>query len=108
MVKADQRELTLLRLGVQAEKRPWTYVRAHEPHFMADCMDGLYIKTVERLLDREVLSWQGDCRTYSYVAALSSDKDPTWKHLDALAKIIPRICHNVNRWGRPLESAAGL
>ena len=41
---------------------------------------------------------QGDCRTYSYVAALSSDQPPDWKDLLILAKIIPRICLNVNRY----------
>lgn len=41
---------------------------------------------------------QGDCRTYSYVVALSSNDEPTnWHDLARLAKTIPRICHNVNR-----------
>lgn len=41
---------------------------------------------------------QGDCRTYSYVAGLSSDHPPDWKDLLTLAKIIPRVCHNINRY----------
>ena len=40
---------------------------------------------------------QGDCRTYSYVAALSSDQEPNWKHLSQLARLIPKVCHNINR-----------
>lgn len=40
---------------------------------------------------------QGDGRTYSYCAALSSDLPPNWENLNFLAKIIPRICHNINR-----------
>ena len=41
---------------------------------------------------------QGDCRTYSYVAGLSSDtKTPNWDKLYTLARIIPRVCININR-----------
>ncbi|KAK7873744.1 hypothetical protein R5R35_013275 [Gryllus longicercus] len=40
---------------------------------------------------------QGDCRTYSYVVGLSSEKDPDWGDLMFLARLIPRVCHNVNR-----------
>lgn len=41
---------------------------------------------------------QGDSRTYSYVAGLSSDKKPNWQQLSFLAQLIPRICMNVNRY----------
>ena len=34
---------------------------------------------------------QGDGRTFSYVAALSSDDPPQWDNIFALAKIIPKI-----------------
>jgi len=40
---------------------------------------------------------QGDGRTYNYAAALSSDSAPNWENLFFLSKIIPRICHNINR-----------
>lgn len=40
---------------------------------------------------------QGDKRSYSYVAAISSDGPPEWEDLFYLAKIIPKICHSVNR-----------
>ncbi|XP_017462236.1 PREDICTED: GMP synthase [glutamine-hydrolyzing] [Rhagoletis zephyria] len=40
---------------------------------------------------------QGDKRTYSYVVGLSSNAEPNWNDLLFLAKLIPRILHNVNR-----------
>lgn len=41
---------------------------------------------------------QGDKRTYSYVVGVSCDrKEPIWEDLMFLARLIPRICHNVNR-----------
>lgn len=49
---------------------------------------------------------QGDCRSYSYVVGLSEDASPDedeaaitekFDSLARLAKLIPRICHNVNR-----------
>lgn len=50
------------------------------------------------LLPVKTVGVQGDCRTYSYVAGLSSDtKTPNWDKLYTLARIIPRVCINVNR-----------
>ncbi|KAL8564485.1 hypothetical protein ACOMHN_017627 [Nucella lapillus] len=49
------------------------------------------------LLPIKTVGVQGDSRTYSYVAALSSDQQPEWDDLLTLAKVIPRICHNINR-----------
>ena len=43
---------------------------------------------------------QGDGRTYSYCAGLSSDAEPDWRDLMQLARLIPRICHNINRYTR--------
>jgi len=40
---------------------------------------------------------QGDGRSYSYVMGISSDDEPDWTSLMTLAKLIPRICHSVNR-----------
>lgn len=39
----------------------------------------------------------GDKRSYSYVVGLSSDIEPNWQDMIFLAKLIPRILHNVNR-----------
>lgn len=41
--------------------------------------------------------WSGDSRSYSYVLGLSTDEEPDWKDLLFLAKLIPRILHNINR-----------
>ncbi|XP_072040456.1 GMP synthase [glutamine-hydrolyzing]-like [Amphiura filiformis] len=49
------------------------------------------------LLPIKTVGVQGDCRTYSYVAALTCDGEPHWENLLTLAKIIPKICHNINR-----------
>ncbi|KAK5641448.1 hypothetical protein RI129_009995 [Pyrocoelia pectoralis] len=40
---------------------------------------------------------QGDCRTYSYVVGISSEREPDWNDLMFLSRLIPRICHNINR-----------
>lgn len=40
---------------------------------------------------------QGDGRTYSYVVGLSTDQPPNWMDMMFLAKLIPRILHNINR-----------
>lgn len=52
------------------------------------------------LLPIQTVGVQGDCRTYSYVVGLSSKTDPNdldWNKMMHLAKLIPRICHNINR-----------
>lgn len=50
------------------------------------------------LLRNHFFNLKGDCRTYSYVAAISSDDEhPCWESLTKLAKIIPKLC-KVNRW----------
>lgn len=53
---------------------------------------------VSTLLPIKSVGVQGDQRSYSYVVGLSSQEEPTeWNDLMILAKIIPRICHNINR-----------
>ncbi|EGG23702.1 GMP synthetase [Cavenderia fasciculata] len=49
------------------------------------------------LLPVQTVGVQGDGRTYSYVAALSQSGEPDWEVLFLLAKVIPKVCHNVNR-----------
>jgi GMP synthase (glutamine-hydrolysing) len=65
-------------------------------------------KFTTTLLPIKSVGVQGDCRTYSHVVCLSSEVEPTdWQDLAHLAKLIPRICHNVNRvcytFGGPIE-----
>ncbi|CAF1370459.1 unnamed protein product, partial [Didymodactylos carnosus] len=40
---------------------------------------------------------QGDSRTYSFAAAISSDCDPNWHNLFVLGRMITKACHNINR-----------
>ncbi|CAG9863687.1 unnamed protein product [Phyllotreta striolata] len=54
-------------------------------------------KLAATLLPIRSVGVQGDCRTYSYVVGISSEKDPDWNDLSFLANLIPRICRNVNR-----------
>ncbi|XP_053611198.1 GMP synthase [glutamine-hydrolyzing] isoform X1 [Plodia interpunctella] len=50
------------------------------------------------LLPLRSVGVQGDGRTYSYAVALSTERyPPDWKDMAYLAKMIPRVCHNVNR-----------
>lgn len=58
------------------------------------------------LLPIQSVGVQGDCRSYSYVVGLSEDSAPDdveafitakFESLARIAKLIPRICHNVNR-----------
>lgn len=59
---------------------------------------GLNYKLTSTLLPIRSVGVQGDCRSYSYVVALSSDEEPSnWNDITRLAKTIPRICHNINR-----------
>lgn len=63
-------------------------------------------KFVSTLLPIKSVGVQGDCRSYSYVVGLSEDAPENetqetttlkFEYLGKLAKLIPRICHNVNR-----------
>uniref|UniRef100_A0A183VEC1 GMP synthase (glutamine-hydrolyzing) n=1 Tax=Toxocara canis TaxID=6265 RepID=A0A183VEC1_TOXCA len=50
------------------------------------------------LLPIQTVGVQGDCRSYSYVAALSTSERPIpWTTLERLARVIPRLLHNINR-----------
>lgn len=63
----------------------------------------LLVKCVLTLLFYDL----GDCRSYSYVLGLSTEEEPDWKDLLFLAKLIPRILHNINRvcyiFGGPVQ-----
>ncbi|XP_071839853.1 GMP synthase [glutamine-hydrolyzing]-like isoform X2 [Apostichopus japonicus] len=67
-------------------------------------------KITGTLLPIKTVGVQGDCRTYSYCAALSSEAQQIpWDDLYAMGKIIPKICHNVNRvvyiFGPPIRDS---
>lgn len=51
---------------------------------------------------------QGDCRSYSYVCGVTSKESPHWESLMFLARLIPRMCHNINRWTPALSDAQQL
>ena len=43
------------------------------------------------------LSLQGDGRTYSHSVTISCENDPDWEDLAYFAKVIPKVCRNINR-----------
>ncbi|CAB1349294.1 unnamed protein product [Coregonus sp. 'balchen'] len=49
------------------------------------------------LLPIKTVGVQGDCRSYSYVCGVSSKEAPHWESLMFLARLIPRMCHTINR-----------
>ncbi|KAK1785361.1 hypothetical protein P4O66_018740 [Electrophorus voltai] len=49
------------------------------------------------LLPIKTVGVQGDSRSYSYVCGVTSKEDPRWDPLMFLARLIPRICHSINR-----------
>ena len=58
-------------------------------------------KYVATLLPIRTVGVQGDCRTYSYAVGISCPKEQLsaveWNDLMYFAKLIPRVCHNINR-----------
>ena len=55
-------------------------------------------KYVATLMPIRTVGVQGDCRTYSYAVGISCDQDPPdWQDLLYFARLIPRVCHNLNR-----------
>eukprot|EP00930_Biecheleria_cincta_P096641 TRINITY_DN88459_c0_g1_i1.p1 TRINITY_DN88459_c0_g1~~TRINITY_DN88459_c0_g1_i1.p1 ORF type:complete len:686 (-),score=105.29 TRINITY_DN88459_c0_g1_i1:66-2123(-) len=49
------------------------------------------------ILPFKTVGVQGDGRTYSYPCVLSSECPPDWGLLIEFARLIPKVCHNVNR-----------
>ncbi|KAM3875338.1 GMP synthase [glutamine-hydrolyzing] [Diretmus argenteus] len=49
------------------------------------------------LLPIKTVGVQGDCRSYSYVCGITSKEAPHWESLMFLARLIPRMCHSINR-----------
>lgn len=54
-------------------------------------------KLAATLLPIRSVGVQGDCRSYSYVVGISSEREPDWDDMMFLSCLIPRICRNVNR-----------
>ncbi|VEN54751.1 unnamed protein product [Callosobruchus maculatus] len=54
-------------------------------------------KLAATLLPIRSVGVQGDRRSYSYATGISSEYEPDWDDLMFLARLIPRICRNVNR-----------
>jgi len=59
------------------------------------------LKYVATLLPIRTVGVQGDARSYSYAVAISCAKEQLasqeWNDLLYFAKLIPRVCHNINR-----------
>ena len=49
------------------------------------------------LLPIRTVGVQGDGRTYSYAVGISSETDPNFEDLLYFARLIPRVCHSINR-----------
>lgn len=73
----------------------------HDRQFLLDFTQKYLLQAT--LLPMKTVGVQGDSRTYSLPAALSCSTQPPWEDLITLAKIIPKVLHNVNRWvqGQP-------
>lgn len=61
------------------------------------CRISSAVKLTATVLPVRSVGVQGDKRSYSYVLGISSETEPNWNDMCFLAKIIPRILHNVNR-----------
>ncbi|XP_055596706.1 GMP synthase [glutamine-hydrolyzing] isoform X2 [Uranotaenia lowii] len=61
------------------------------------CRISSCIKLNATLLPVRSVGVQGDKRSYNYAVGLSSNDQPNWQDMMFLAKLIPRILHNVNR-----------
>ncbi|XP_074655456.1 GMP synthase [glutamine-hydrolyzing]-like [Tubulanus polymorphus] len=85
-----------------AVERPHSLLNRLNAALSTNCKDSLLrISKTHKLsgilLPIRTVGVQGDHRSYSYVAALSQDGQPDWNDLMILAKIIPKVCHNINR-----------
>ena len=80
----------------------------HDRQFLLDFTQKYLLQAT--LLPMKTVGVQGDSRTYSLPAALSCSTQPPWEDLITLAKIIPKVLHNVNRWvqGQPHTVAPAL
>jgi len=49
------------------------------------------------LLPIRTVGVQGDHRSYNYCVGISCETNPNWEHLKFFARIIPQVCHSINR-----------
>jgi len=54
-------------------------------------------KFIATLLPIRTVGVQGDGRTYSHSVAISCENDPDWEDLAYFARVIPKVCRNINR-----------
>lgn len=55
------------------------------------------VKYNATLLPIRTVGVQGDARSYNYCVGISCAQEPNWEHLKFFARIIPQVCHSVNR-----------
>uniref|UniRef100_A0A5S6PZ29 GMP synthase (glutamine-hydrolyzing) n=1 Tax=Trichuris muris TaxID=70415 RepID=A0A5S6PZ29_TRIMR len=75
-----------------------SHLKTHLPDDDLQTLFNLPDEIFATLLPIQTVGVQGDKRSYSFVAALSSDqRKAPWKTLFFLSKIIPRLLQNINR-----------
>lgn len=89
----------------EIEQNIQIYLKEHEIELLKEIRHTK--KIFANLLPVKTVGVQGDCRSYHYLCSLTSTEKPKWEQLFVLAKLIPRVCHNINRvvfiFGKPIE-----
>jgi len=88
------------------EKDIQSDLKAYEKPLLEDIRNKNKIQAT--LLPIKTVGVQGDGRTYNYVCGLLTKEHVEWDHLFMLARLIPRLRHNINRvvyiYGPPLDN----
>uniref|UniRef100_A0A2K5HWH9 GMP synthase (glutamine-hydrolyzing) n=1 Tax=Colobus angolensis palliatus TaxID=336983 RepID=A0A2K5HWH9_COLAP len=95
LIKTHHNDTELIR---KLREEPGLAIRvicAEEPYICKDFPETNNILKI--VADFSASVKKGDCRSYSYVCGISSKDEPDWESLIFLARLIPRMCHNVNR-----------
>ena len=82
---------------VALETAPASVVEKAKASFGSDLGELTQSGVSACILPFKTVGVQGDGRTYSYLCALSSDNEPNWPLLMKFAKLIPKMCHAINR-----------
>jgi len=85
---------SLLSTDSEYEKDIQENLKEYEKPFLMEIRKNTGVQAI--LLPIKTVGVQGDGRTYNYVCGLLMEK-PNWEHLFMLAKLIPRLRHNINR-----------